>query len=90
MVVNVRLLMVLVASEVSAKVLCFLFVQIVEPHKSTAMVVVIISAVVVIISAAVISLCVLAVVKRGKPIAKKPWSSCNSNNRKEKNSNKDV
>ena len=63
MVVVFRLLMVLVASEFSAKVLCFLFVQIVEPYKSTAMVV-------VIISAAVKSLCVLAVVKRGKPIAK--------------------
>ena len=64
MVVVVRLLMVLVASEFSAKVLCCLFVvQIVEPHKSTAMVV-------VIISSPVKSLCVLAVVKRGKPIAK--------------------
>ena len=64
MVVVVRLLMVLVASEFSAKVLCFLFVvQIVEPHKSTAMLAVLIATVVK-------SLCVLAVVKRGKPIAK--------------------
>ena len=63
MVVVVRLLMLLVPSEFSAKVLCFLFVQIVESHKSTAMAV-------VVISSPVISLCVLAVVKRGKPIAK--------------------
>ena len=84
MVVVVALLMLLVPSEFSSKVVCFfLFVQIVEPHKSTAMLVALISTVVK-------SLCVLAFVKRGKPIAEKSLSSYNSNNRKERNSNKDV
>ena len=64
MVVVVRFLMLLVPSEFSSKVVCFfLFVQIVEPHKSTAMLVILISTVVK-------SLCVLAVVKRGNPISK--------------------
>ena len=67
MVVVVTLLMLLVPSEISAKIVSFFFVsvlvQIVESHKSTAMAV-------VVISSPVISLCVLAVVKRGKPIAK--------------------
>ena len=73
MVVVVRLLMVLVPSEFSAKVLFFLFVQIVEPHKSTAMLVMLVSTVVK-------SLCVLAVVKRGKPITKETLSFHNSSN----------
>ena len=73
MVVVVRLLMVLVPSEFSAKVLFFLFVQIVEPHKSTAMLVILVSTVVK-------SLCVLAVVKRGKPITKETLSFYNSSN----------
>ena len=87
MVVVVRLLMLLVPSEISAKIvrffLFFLFVQIMEPHKSTTMLAVLIATVVK-------SLCVLAVVKRGKPIAEKPLLSYNSNNSKERNSNKDV
>ena len=84
MVVVVTLLMLLVPSEISAKIVSFfLFVQIVEPHKSTAMLVILISTVVK-------SLCVLAFVKRGKPTAEKSLSSYNSNNSKERNSNKDV
>ena len=67
MVVVVTLLMLLVPSEISAKIVSFFFVsvlvQIVESHKSTAMAV-------VVISSPAKSLCVLAVVKRGKPIAK--------------------
>ena len=86
-VVVVTLLMLLVPSEISAKIVSFFFVsvlvQIVEPHKSTAMLVILISTVVK-------SLCVLAFVKRGKPTAEKSLSSYNSNNSKERNSNKDV
>ena len=83
-VVVVTLLMLLVPSEISAKIVSFfLFVQIVEPHKSTAMLVILISTVVK-------SLCVLAFVKRGKSTAEKSLSSYNSNNSKERNSNKDV
>ena len=79
-VVVVTLLMLLVPSEISAKIVSFFFVsvlvQIVEPHKSTAMLVTLISTVVK-------SLCVLAVVKRGKPITKESSSSWNGNKSKE-------
>ena len=78
---------VLVPSESSAKIVrFFLFVQIVEPHKSTAMLVILVSTVVK-------SLCVLAVVKRGKPITKETlsfYNSSNSSKSKERNSNKNV